>query len=60
MTSQATKLRRVLAARVNGEKVWKASASDGTVVGKGVGYSWHAAVSEAVREVDEKRVAEKR
>ena len=58
MTNDATKMRRVLAARLQGEKLWKAAATDGAVVGHGVGYTWHAAVSEAVHEIDEKHTNE--
>lgn len=55
MTSRVVQLRRVIALRTAGARAWRAKATDGRRVGRGVGGSWEEAVSEAIRQVDERR-----
>lgn len=59
MISGTLKLRRVIAMRLRGEPGWRAGASDGQYIGRGFGGDWYAAVSEAIREVDEKHIEQK-
>ncbi len=44
-------IKRVHAMRLRGQ--WTASADDGVRIGNGAGYSWHEAVSAAIRDLNE-------